>query len=120
MSDKITIVKPKLTKKEMASLAREEAAEKLRELLPEGSTVYTILRHVSKSGMFRRISVVAVRDGEIIQLDYWVGRLLEMRSRKEGLPVHGAGMDMGYHLVHSLQYAMGDNGDPYKLTHRWL
>ena len=39
---------------------RTNAIERLRAILPPGSTVYTILRHVSRSGMSRRIDVYAL------------------------------------------------------------
>lgn len=36
------------------------AIERLRAILPPGSTVYTILRHVARSGMMRRLDVYAL------------------------------------------------------------
>lgn len=39
---------------------REEAVAQLRKMLKPGDTVHTILRHVSKSGMSRRIDLVKV------------------------------------------------------------
>lgn len=36
---------------------KEEAIEKLRELIKEGDTLYTQLQHVTKSGMTRYIGV---------------------------------------------------------------
>lgn len=40
---------------------REESLTRLREWFPKGSTVYTVLRHVSRSGMMRHIGVIALR-----------------------------------------------------------
>ena len=48
------------TKKAALARAREAAIDKLRKLLPPGSTVYTILRHVARSGMMRRLDVYAL------------------------------------------------------------
>ena len=45
-----------MTKAQMAE--RDEAIANLREILKPGDTVYTILRHVSKSGMSRVIDAV--------------------------------------------------------------
>jgi len=40
-----------------------EAAEDLRRILKPGDTVWTVLRHVSRSGMRRRIDMVKIEDG---------------------------------------------------------
>ena len=39
---------------------RQDAQDTLRRILPPGATVYTILRHVSRSGMRRRLDVYAL------------------------------------------------------------
>lgn len=104
----------------------EAAKANLRALFPKGSTVYTILRHVSKSGMSRDISVMAmaVRDGEPFPLhpNHTVGQLLGYRvvSRvgSDAIRVMGGGMDMGYHIVHTLASVL--YGDGYALKHRWI
>jgi hypothetical protein len=85
-----------------------EAREKLRELLPPGTTVSTILRHVSRSGMQRSISPII--DGE----DYsWlvrraIGGIIDQRNG--GIKRTGCGMDMGFDLVYSLSRALYPNG----------
>ena len=45
-----------MTKAQQAE--RDEAREKLRKWLKPGDTVYTVLRHVSRSGMMRTIQVI--------------------------------------------------------------
>lgn len=92
------------------------AVAKLRELLPPGSTVYSILRHVSRSGMQRRISFYCIADRgfsadprpEPVFLDGYVATALGMSCHpsKDGLTVNGCGMDMGFHVVYSLSYAL--------------
>lgn len=122
-----------------------EAIKQLREYLPAGSTVYTILRDVSRSGMSRRISVVAMahtftewdqqceeaRDGIIsgkdlkecypLHITSLVSQALGWRIKtgfNDALVVSGCGMDMGYHVVSSLSYALyGTSGS---LNQRWL
>lgn len=90
---------------------RDEAIARLRELLPPGSIVTTVLRHVSRSGMQRSIScVIASPDGpdrnQAIphDIDYWVRHAtgLPFDRNHGGLKVNGCGMDMGFHLVYSL------------------
>lgn len=105
---------------------KQEFTAKLREILDKDATIYTILRHVSSSGMSRRISLVAsvidphTGKNEILNLDYWAAKVLDYKIDRDkgGLKVAGAGMDMGYHIVHSLGHALYGNG--YTFTHRWL
>jgi hypothetical protein len=106
---------------------REEAIAKLREILKAGDTVYTILRHVSKSGMLRHISVFTFPGGEPMQWDYNVARALDWPLAKgNGIKVDGAGMDMGFHLVYCLSATLfpgvNENGKSggYALKQRWL
>lgn len=89
--------------------------------------IYTLVRHVSRSGMQRRISVFMVRNGEISNISVAVAQLLKARvdERDHGIVVHGAGMDMAWNLVYTLSRKLyanaGIEGDPgYQLTHRAL
>jgi hypothetical protein len=86
---------------------KEESRQALRKLLKPGDTVYTVLRHVSRSGMMREIDLYIVRKGEPWYITYHVGKALEYSQRNHsGLRVSGCGMDMGFHVVHSLGYAL--------------
>lgn len=105
----------------MTRPSKQEALDHLREAFPKGSTVYTILRHVSKSGMLRHISPVALTpDGP----RYWwmyVATALDLptvNGMHDAVKVRGAGMDMGFHLAYNLSYVL--YGDGYALNHRWL
>lgn len=87
---------------------RAKAIERLRAAMPPGTTVYTILRHVSRSGMMRHISVKTEMQG---QWDYPVAVVTGTTlAEREGIKVSGAGMDMGFHLVYSLSYDLYPNG----------
>lgn len=83
---------------------------------------YTILRHVSRSGMSRTISVhyVEAETGRILHLNYVAAVLLDrsMDRQRDGVVCKGCGMDMGYELVHSL--ARRATGDGYAVRHEWL
>ena len=81
-----------------------EARESLLKILKPGDTIYTITRHVSRSGMMRRISAFIVKDGKIIDLDWYIAKtgLFARKYPEEGLVVGGCGMDMHFHVVHSL------------------
>lgn len=114
-----------------------EAVERLRKLLKPGDTVYTVLRHVARSGMSRSVSVVVVRKGEPLRLDHTVATALGLRVDRahDGVVVSGGGMDMGWNLVYRLGQVLWPTGTPrphgtrnglpdteggYALTHRWL
>lgn len=122
-----TTTKP-LTKKAAKEAERAVSLMYLRAWIKPGDRIYTILRHVSSSGMSRRISLVLVVKGEPRYLDFHVGRVLDYKrpERGDGLQVGGCGMDMGYHLVHNLGYAlfsepaMADNAKGRKLREALL
>lgn len=92
---------------------REEALDKLRGILEPGDTVYTVLRHVSPSGMNRWIDAYKLEDDEPRWLSYLIGQTDGAGywdDRRECVRVPGAGMDMGFHLVYSLAYALWPDG----------
>ena len=125
---------------------RDEAIADLRKILKPGSTVYTICTHVSSSGMTRRIRTLILEKDGPREISHYVARILGHRrnDRDGGIVVGGCGMDMGFHLVNRLSYALhgwkavGDavkeegKGIPfnktrpghyragYSLNHRWM
>ena len=101
---------------------QEQAKSTLRQMIPAGSTVYTILRHVSQSGMSRSISLVAVVDGEVEKLDFYAARALgyKIDPKHNGVKIGGTGMDMGFDLVYSLSQTLYGAQEGYALSHRWI
>lgn len=99
---------------------RDEALDQLRAWMPKDSTVYTILRHVSRSGMQREIGLVKFIKGTAIHPNYRAAMVLGRRINKQGdgIVCGGAGMDMGFELVYSLAQKLYGNG--YALNQRWL
>lgn len=96
-------------------------ADLLRDWLPRSSTVYTVLKSTSKSGMRREIGVCIVEPEHhsIITPVYAVSQVLDLRIGKhDGLIVHGAGMDMGFSIVYDLAWTL--YADPASLRHQWL
>lgn len=106
-----------------------------------GAEVRTILTHVSRSGMSRRIKLVTAYKGEegpqIMDITRMVAKLCGYKlSQSDGaLIVNGCGMDMGFAVVYDLGSAMWPkgtkkphgtrNGEPdstggYALKQRWL
>lgn len=109
------------TKADRERAERDGALKRLRIVFPEGSTVTTIVRHVSDSGM-HAIQIVGVdpEDGAIEDYTYLLIRagLWKRHRNQPGVTVNGCGMDMGYHVVHTL--ARHVYGDGYALKHRAL
>jgi len=114
---------------------RASAIDRLREMLNPGDTVYTILRHVSKSGMTRHIGLVIIRDGYTLHPNYNVAAALDLPLKRDAVSVSGCGMDMGFHIVYNLGMVLWPkgtdtphgtrNGEPdscggYALKHAWL
>lgn len=122
--------------------AKDAAAQQLRAILKPGDTVWCILRHVSSSGMSRRISFVKFVKSRITKkiepyyLDHKISDLLDLKlSDVDGLVVGGCGMDMGFHVVYNIGAKIWPDGTPkphgsrngkpdsdggYALKHRWL
>jgi len=107
----------KLSKAEGKRKYQEQAKKYLREWLPSGSTVFTLVRSVSKSGMTRQISVFCIEGKEIKNLDWMVAQALDWKI-KDAIYVQGCGMSMTYHLVETLSYAL--YGRDRALTDRQL
>lgn len=104
------------TERKMAA----ESADLLRKMIRPGDTVYTVLKHVARSGMSRRIDAVAVFNGRAHNISMLAADVLGWRySDKGGIQVSGCGMDMGFHLVYSLSQDLYDE-DGYALRHEWL
>lgn len=120
--------------KSKSEAEKKEAIERLLRAVAPGDTVYTISRHVSRSGMQREISLVAIDRSVVAQLDkrvrvhddgvitnlgreaittldYWASRALGHRIGPHGgIVVGGCGMDMGFHLVYLLGRTLWPNG----------
>lgn len=117
-----------LTKKQEREQEKERAKTLILDLLDTGAdhpTIYTILRRVSASGMSRDISLKVIKGGEIYDITYSAGVLLDMKLTKSSynsLRVNGCGMDMGFHLVYNLSSVLfnGQERAGYKIRHQWL
>ena len=79
----------------------------LREMLPVGSEVKTILRHVAKSGMMR--VVLPVFNGERIP---HIEELTQFKynSKHDGYTIPGCGTDAGFELVYNLSSSIYREG----------
>jgi hypothetical protein len=126
-------MKVKVSKEEL-----EEWKEDMRREMPPGSRVFTLLRHVSRSGMQRKIGVYTFRPdterpGEVIKR-WWSYRVAAVLGwgfddKTECVVVNGCGMDCGFHLIHELSMALyykheatglSDHDAGYALNQEWL
>ena len=98
-----------------------KAKESLRNILKAGDTVYTVLRHVSASGMSRRIDLYTFQDNKPVYLSGYYAMMQGEEPPTNGYKVGGCGMDMGFHLVYTLSSLLykKDRGG-YELRHEWL
>jgi len=117
----------KLSKREQALMDRNYAIEKLlTHYVKPGTKVYTIMRHVSSSGMSRNISLVIANGEEVIDITYYAAqalgdKLIESKGHR-AIRVNGCGMDMGFHLVYNLSSVLftGQDRAGYVLKQAWL
>lgn len=114
---------------------RADAIAQLRAWIKPGDTVYTILEHVSRSGMSREIRVliptvdqrpcdchsfgpesphyIGTPTVTFLHPNHAIGTALGLRQgKRDGLVVGGCGMDMGFHLVYELSHVLYGEGYP--------
>lgn len=111
-----------MTKKEQSE--QNEVRETLLQWLKPGDTVYTILDHVSRSGMQRRVRVVILlpatahkggdeRQTVTLHPNYSIAKLCGYRlarGYRDALVVNGCGFDAGHEIVSNLSYALWPDG----------
>ena len=108
--------------------AKDDTKIYLLDEIDPGDTVYTVLRHVSRSGMSRSISVIVLTEDypnngvHPRDVSFSVAKLLGMSydMKTGGVKVNGCGMDMGFHLVSNLSYALFGLETGNQLRQGWL
>jgi len=124
-----------LTQKEGRAKRQEHALRDLRLLLDPSSTVYTILRHTSASGMSRRLDVFFMLENEPHRITNTVAHAIGYTLRENQIVVNGCGTDAGFSVVYNIGRAIWPDGTPephgtrngqpdsdggYALKHRWM
>ena len=105
-----------MTKKETE---KREAIEYLKKSINKGDTLFTIVTHVSKSGMSRNIKILDIKEGNPSYWNYYISKILGYTLKDDGtLKVQGCGMDMGFHVVNQLSKVLFD--DEYAIKQRWI
>lgn len=114
-----------------------EALSDLRAMLKPGDTIYTRLKHVSRSGMMRVIDLFVIRDNEPMHITWLACEATgtAYHDKHDGMRMDGCGMDMGFAAVYHLGRVLWPNGTPephgtrngepdrdggYALKHRWM
>lgn len=90
-------------------MTSQEAVEFFKRYrIKKGDTIYGIIRHVSDSGMSRRISFYAIKQNKPVWLDAAMEGLGIGKRRRgsEGIVVSGCGMDMVFWCVYELGSAL--------------
>ncbi len=105
-----------MTKKE---IAQAEAVKTLKEWgVVDGTNIYAKVTRVSASGMSRKVQLFFqkksrdnyMEDSDIVDITYHSAKALGWGYKEGyngGINVSGAGMDMLFHTVDCLSYAMG-------------
>ena len=97
-----------------------EAREQLLAMLKPGSTVWTVVKHVARSGMSRHISCYVIQGADIRWIDGYVAKVTgyPVDREREALRVGGCGMDRGFEVVYDLGYRLWPKGDGATVTGR--
>ena len=82
--------------------------------LPRETTIYTILRGVSKTGMTRYVDAFVIVRGQPL----WVTVPVHRTTKGGTYVLHGCGYDVGYDLAASIGRAL--HGDSSWFAQRWL
>jgi hypothetical protein len=115
----------KITKKQQLEIEQKEAKEEVLKLVKKGNyKVYTALKHVSSSGMFRLIDCFVIIKNKPQNINWYIEKLGLFKRNDDGrLKVSGCGMDMGFCVVYNLSSVIFRNsficrGDSDKYAER--
>lgn len=109
-----------MTRRIVGSIDQDQAREVLLKHIPEGKTVYTVLRRFNKRSGVRIIDLVTIEHTELRSWGRATSALLQVPYDydRDGIVTGGWGMDFGCDLVMRLAEALYNK--PYVLTHRWI
>jgi len=95
---------------------QEEAATYLRKVLGPTPRIWGQIMKVSASGMFRRVQVLAVVEGEIRDITGFAAQVLGTGHNEWGLAVPGCGFCAVDHTASNLGYALFGKGSHVTYT----
>ena len=79
-------------------------------------TIYSVIKHVSQSGLTRHISFYYVEEGQLYCMNHQISEATGYKFNKnyDSLVVRGCGMDMAFHVVEHYSRATGKEGNYYR------
>lgn len=91
---------------------KREAIERLREWIKPGDTVYTIVRHRSRSGWRHVVQPLILRDGDPLYLGYNLAQAAGLRydRNREGVVYDGCGYSKTFQAVYDLAATLYRDG----------
>ena len=100
----------------MSKTKEKTYGQKVLEELPRNTVIYSIVRTVSASGLSRTIDFYVIVDGKPIWITPATRDILDYKQdeKTQALKVGGTGMDMCFHVVHSLGYKLHNDGYFFK------
>ena len=86
----------------------------LHQLLQPGSTIWSLHRHSSASGMTHWFDFYTIRDNELLSLTHFICVACGYAHdpKRGALKTTGGGMDMAFHTIYNLGQAMWPEGTP--------
>ena len=110
------------TKAQAKERERSEACAALKNIIKPGSTVYTMVTHVARSGMMRHVRVLVAHEGAIVDVTSTVGLATGIpvcvRHYRAALKRSGCGMDLAWDTVHRLGRSLFPEGGPLEFSPR--
>lgn len=87
---------------------KEQVANRLRERVRPGMSIWYLVTHVARSGMSRRIRFYIIEDGAPICISYDIATVLDWSFHRDdrAVIVQGWGMDMAFHTVETLSRSL--------------
>lgn len=97
-----------------------DAEALLRKAFPKGSTAWTLHVDNNQSGVYHSIVILALMDGEIVNVSVNVSRLMEnpYDNQRHAVRMQGGGLDLGHHAVDWLSRTL--HGDSNHIHHARL
>jgi len=77
-----------------------------------GDEIFTVLRHVSQSGMMRHVSLFYLKENDLVNISYHVSKLIDFpfSDKNNAVKVSGCGTDVGFQTVYNMSYHLFKDG----------
>lgn len=90
-------------------MEKETAKEFLIKLLSKKNTIYSLVRHISKSGMCREIDFFCCENNDLVRITYEISKVLKSKIGKTGgIRIKGCNTDLTIGLINELSMSLFD------------